>query len=456
MAHKNTRLTAAELAHLQGHLQTALEVELSTVPIYLYTYYSINRSPSWNDDEKSGDVLATYANKAGGIIMSVVVEEMLHMSLAANILRAIGGTPKVYGRSPASFPTNLPHHKKLAPDGKPYSFGLEPLSVAQFEKFLEIELPEKKDAKPEGNHWETLGQFYDYITEQIKRVDPAVFKHHESTQLHGENGYYAPNNVDTIYPKNADWVKENGKNPMNPHPSRLTAKQAQFDNNTHSGGVRAIHSIEDAVKAMTVIKHQGEGDSVTDDEFDDKEHDEETHWYKFNALCKELAKKNSVVGKNIGQALFPSFVANPTLLSWSKQTNGASDDVINLVNAVYSYVLLLTETSYTLSGSAQHTMFYIGMHKAMIFILDKLIGNMRYASNYPSGFGGSGFQGLAPTFENFQFSSISAAKSQLCALATTVNTAFPGVCDDNIYQRINDLPDVSVDPSKNLISFATP
>lgn len=453
MATKQSYLTPAELKDLQGHLQTALHVELSTVPIYLYTYYSINRSPGWNDDAKAGEELARYANKAGGIIMSVVVEEMLHMSLAANILRAIGGTPSVYGQSP-SLPGNLPHHLTTDPrTGKRYSFGLEPFSETQLEKFLQIEQPEKVHAKPEGDQWQTLGQFYDYITEQIKRVNPDVFRQHAATQLHGDSGYYAPNNVDTIYPKNADWVKKNGSNPMAKHPSAETAKQATFDNNEHSGGIRTIHSIEDAIKAMTVIKHQGEGDTPRDHKEDDKQHDEESHWFKFHALLTALRRKSSPVGANIGQAIFPAFVSNPTALSWCQQTSGASGDVITLVNMVYSYVLLMTEVSFTLSGAAQHTFFYIGMHKGMIFILDKLIGNMRWASNYPSGFGGCDFQGLAPTFENYTFGSIATAKSEMRSLAAKVNAALPNVCDANILQRINDLPDVNITPGQ-AISFA--
>ena len=453
MSTRSTYLNKDELADLQGHLQTALHVELSTVPIYLYTYYSINRSPSWNDDAKAGEELARYANKAGGIIMSVVVEEMLHMSLAANILRAIGGTPTVYGQSPSQYPTNLPHHRTLAPDGKPYTFGLEPFSATQLEKFLQIEQPEKVHAKPEKNQWQTLGQFYDYISEQIKRVNPDVFRHHAATQLHGNSGYYAPNNVDTIYPRNADWVKKNGSNPMAKHPSAETAKQAVFDNNEHSGGIRTIHSIQDAIKAMNVIKHQGEGDTAHNHKDDDKQHDEESHWFKFHALLTELRRKTSPVGANIGQAIFPAFISNPTAASWCKQTSGASGDVITLVNMVYSYVLLMTEVSFKLSGPAQHTFFYIGMHKGMIFILDKLIGNMRYASNYPSGFGGAGFQGLAPTFENHMFGSTATAKSELRTLAAKVNAALPDVCDPNILQRINDLPDVNITPDQ-AISFA--
>jgi hypothetical protein len=150
------------------------------------------------------------------------------------------------------------------------------------------------------------------------------------------------------------------------------------------------------------------------------------------------------VQDHLDRALFPCFVANPTKQMWSAETRGASDAVIDLVNAVYSYLLLMTEVSYTLQGPAQHTFFYIGMHKGMIFILDKLIGNMRYASSYPSGFGSSTFQGLAPTFENYRFTSRQDARSELTALADQVHASLPQVCDDNIWQRIHDLPDVNV------------
>ena len=454
-------LEFAEVLELQGYLQTALDVELSTVPIYLYTYYSINRNSNWDDDinardqGKDGNTLATYANKAGAVIMSVVVEEMLHMSLAANILKAIGGTPKVYGQSPAIFPTNLPHHKKKDSQGHRYLFGLESLSENHLRKFLEIEQPEKPHAPPEKDKWETLGQFYDYITEQIKKVDPAVFANHADSQLQAQDGYYAPNNVDTIYPKEAHWVTKKNS-PDEKHPASATAHQAMFTNNEDSGGIRVIKTIKNAVDAMKVIKHQGEGDSVKDDKWDDKSKHEDSHYYRFKELLAPLEDEDSVVAKNLNKALFPAFVNNPTRAKWNQATGGASDNVIDLVNAVYSYILLMTEVSYTISDpAAQHTFFYIGMHKGMIFILDKLIGNMRDPSNYPIGFGGVGFVGLAPTFENYIFGSKKTARAELTALAATVNKSYPKVCDPNILQRINDLPDVNVDPTKP-ISFGSP
>lgn len=65
---------------LQAHLQSAIEVELSTIPPYLYAMYSMTDATS----------------KSYKLIQSVVVEEMLHLALAANVLIAVGGTPRFY------------------------------------------------------------------------------------------------------------------------------------------------------------------------------------------------------------------------------------------------------------------------------------------------------------------------------------------------------------------------
>jgi hypothetical protein len=95
------------LAELKANLQTAVEIELATIPIYLYTYYSLDRNA------ESGETISEaqlYANKAGGLIMSVAVEEMLHMSLSSNILWAMAGRRQAI---PPAFPTTT---RRARPD----------------------------------------------------------------------------------------------------------------------------------------------------------------------------------------------------------------------------------------------------------------------------------------------------------------------------------------------------
>jgi hypothetical protein len=67
------------LEELRNHLQYAIGIELATIPAYLYALYSI--------EEGKNTAVAE-------VIQSVALEEMLHMTLAANVLNAIGGVPR--------------------------------------------------------------------------------------------------------------------------------------------------------------------------------------------------------------------------------------------------------------------------------------------------------------------------------------------------------------------------
>ena len=66
------------LEDLHHYLYLAMQIEHATIPPYLLALYSIH--PVTNSD-------ATH------VLRVVVVEEMLHLTLAANILNAVGGTP---------------------------------------------------------------------------------------------------------------------------------------------------------------------------------------------------------------------------------------------------------------------------------------------------------------------------------------------------------------------------
>ena len=65
---------------LRKALQTAIELEHSTIPPYLYALYSLK--PGTN-----GEI--------GRLLLSVIQQEMLHMALDCNILNAINGSPDI-------------------------------------------------------------------------------------------------------------------------------------------------------------------------------------------------------------------------------------------------------------------------------------------------------------------------------------------------------------------------
>lgn len=417
---------------LKRHLQTAIDVELSTIPIYLYTYYSIIRKPELNSSsEKQNIQLATWANKAGGVIMSVAVEEMLHLSLASNILKALGGKPKIYKRSPDHYPTNLEDH------ALGFSIGLTKLKESQLQGFMGIEKPEEPGDVAQGDQWETIGQFYQYISNLVEQTVDAHYIGNADYQLTDGRGYYAPNNVDTIYPTDMGYLKT----PLDKKcPSQRGAKQANYPNSDDSGGLKEINCKADALAAIQEISHQGEGFiHEPDHKYDDPKHLEESHWYKFKSLFEELAEMG--LSEKERKAFVYDFPDSPKVSDFDEKYH----PILHLSDAVYSYLLWMTEASFTLKGSAQSSMFYIGMHKGMIFILDKLIGAVRETKTT------DGVQ-LAPCFQNYKFKSKRTAKRELVKLCKKVIEDKTFSLSNDIFQRIKDLPDVYV--VDNVVSFA--
>lgn len=142
------------LADLKDALQTAMQLEFSTIPPYLCAQWSINNDPS--------DV--------ADMIQDIVVQEMHHFALAGNMLTAIGGTPDIANAAfVPSYPTNV------LPGGIPQTLAvdLQPLSSAQLEVFMQIEYPEFPPvALAAAEAPATIGAFYDTISAGFTAVNP--------------------------------------------------------------------------------------------------------------------------------------------------------------------------------------------------------------------------------------------------------------------------------------------
>ncbi|OQS08325.1 hypothetical protein B0T37_20605 [Chromobacterium violaceum] len=122
----NQLLQGCGLDELKKAVNTAIALEFSTIPPYLTGLFSI--MPGSNQ-------------RASALIQSVVTEEMLHLTLASNILIAIGGNPDIVaiGRS-LVYPGPLPD--KIDND---LQVGLAALSKPQLQNvFMAIERPETK------------------------------------------------------------------------------------------------------------------------------------------------------------------------------------------------------------------------------------------------------------------------------------------------------------------------
>lgn len=160
-------------AGLHEHLQAAVELEHATIPPYLAAYYSIK--PGHNQ-------------AAAAILRSVVVQEMLHMTIAANILNALGGSPRLDkpGFIPV-FPGPLPMgiHTGLIVGLRKLSRRLVAdtfMSLEQPEHAIDIPVEEPASRRfaalrepEETAEYATIGQFYETIVDKIRELGQAAF-----------------------------------------------------------------------------------------------------------------------------------------------------------------------------------------------------------------------------------------------------------------------------------------
>ncbi|MEV5149089.1 ferritin-like protein [Streptomyces sp. NPDC052727] len=140
----------ATLDDLRRHLQWAIELEHATLPPYLTALYSL-------DAERNAE--------AAQLIGGVFVEEMIHLALAANLLNAVGGQPRL------DAPHLLPPHPRPMPHADPsIELSLLPFGPEALEMFLRIEQPAHPGDPAEGDNYETIGQFYDAVEKGLRRL----------------------------------------------------------------------------------------------------------------------------------------------------------------------------------------------------------------------------------------------------------------------------------------------
>ncbi|MEU6541410.1 ferritin-like protein [Streptomyces sp. NPDC047000] len=177
---------------LVSYLNTAMALEHATIPPYLTAYYSIR---------------STTNSDAAHIIRVAAVEEMLHLTLVANVLNAIGGKPDL------TRPGFVPSYPAYLPDGEDdFTVDLRPFSPEAIETFCKIERPGRApspDARllstpdggnpllvssptAEGMRFYSIGEFYEEIIEGLEKVaagDPGLFRGDPALQVGPEYFY---------------------------------------------------------------------------------------------------------------------------------------------------------------------------------------------------------------------------------------------------------------------------
>jgi hypothetical protein len=148
------------LEELRNHLQYAIGIELATIPAYLYALYSI--------EEGKNTAVAE-------VIQSVALEEMLHMTLAANVLNAIGGVPR---SDPVTGP-EAGNPIPVYPAAVPFIDQIPPIHLRRFspeavDTFLRIEQPADPGASAapaaDGQQYASIGEFYAAIEEGLRTL----------------------------------------------------------------------------------------------------------------------------------------------------------------------------------------------------------------------------------------------------------------------------------------------
>ncbi|GAA0569032.1 ferritin-like domain-containing protein [Halomonas salifodinae] len=136
-----TSTTSPAIKDLQEAAQLALQVEFTTIPVYLSALYSISDTES----------------HAYQTLRSVAMEEMFHVNQAANIVVALGALPKFTGDAVPVYPGYLP---KANPKTTPM-VGLFRASPDVFSNvFAAIESPAQYGAPPQGDNYDSIAQLY--------------------------------------------------------------------------------------------------------------------------------------------------------------------------------------------------------------------------------------------------------------------------------------------------------
>jgi hypothetical protein len=336
---------------LREHLQLAIKVEVATVPPYLYALYSI---------EDPASTSAKY-------LRSIATEEMLHATLMANILLAIGGEPRFYDRDV------LPTHPSPWPNKIPeLILDLEPCTPEVVRRtFLGIEAPGTPDAPEQPDQYESQGQFYHALEQAIVRLagEHDLFANPQAErQLHDPSGYVA----------------------------------VKYDSEK-SGVLVVVDSVETALAATEVAIHQGEG--VHEARYADPEHRELTHYAKFLSLVDGSVDIGDVV----------PLVKSPTVAAMPPDVA----QIAEFCNALYSYLFVILDRLMARERGDRHALVGI-LYGVMVGLLAPI---SRYLTTMPAG--NDEFWG--PPFEYYHFDDPDDAESDLRRLGEALAVEHPSI-----------------------------
>lgn len=239
-----------EVEHLHYYLKQALKLEHATIPPYITALYSL----------KPGTNLEAFH-----IIRAVAVEEMLHLTLVANLLNAVGGNIK----GTLTAPDFVPKYPAYIPTGATdFQVHLRKFSPQTVENFMQIERAEEvEEGKPL------------VVSRSVQEREHFLTIHNgEKSNTFYSIGLFYSEIIRGLYA-----VEEKERNQGRPlFRNDLHGRQITPEYYYNGGGdIIPVTDLRSAIRAIRVIQEQGEGSRVRT--IYDAER-ELAHYYRFHQL----------------------------------------------------------------------------------------------------------------------------------------------------------------------------
>jgi len=288
----------AQLIYL---LTEAAELEHEILCCYLFAAYSMKSDTSEGVTDEQLEAIRGWR----GVIGEIVVQEMLHLATACNLLTAVGGSPQL--RRP-----NLPTSPRAYPPA--FQLRLVPFNIDSLDLFIRLEQPE------------ALLQREDYRA-------TAVPLDRLSDIFSSERGYET---VGELYRGIEDGftylAQKSGEEELFVGPPGAQTGPDLFS----LPGLIPVHDLESALAAINVIVEQGEGASIEV---------ENSHYRRFLRIREEYAAQlEADPSFQPARDVVPNpYATRPNDLAESAQINLLDDpisvDVCNLFDGCYELMV---------------------------------------------------------------------------------------------------------------------
>jgi hypothetical protein len=301
------------IEELHEYLYVALQLEHATLPVYLTALYSINFGT--NPD-------------ATQILRVVAVEEMLHLTIAANIMNAVGGKVDL------TVPGFVPSYPTYLPSGEEdFEVGLLPFTPTALNTFLNIERPSLAPSP---------GKRLRKITRKVRGGLSFAAGKNTEMQYYSIGDFYAALEDGMIALENA--AQREGRSIFISDTTKQITPEYYYSG---GGKLHAVTDLESARAGIRLIIEQGEGETLAPY----AGMGELAHYYRFQQMGLQ---RYYLPGDEVDRPTGPAFTVDwdqvqpitPNLKVAMLPANSALRKRVEEFNEIYSGFLALLTRAY--------------------------------------------------------------------------------------------------------------